>query len=232
MSWHEGRLAAFDIETTGVDYEEARIVTACVAMVGGGEPTEATTWLLNPGVEIPDGAAEVHGVTTERAQAEGTDPAEGVREIVALLAAALQDGVPIVAFNARFDLTILDREARRYGIEPLDGLRVIDPFVLDKHLDRFRKGKRTLEVVCSHYRAELDGAHTADSDAVAAARVAWRMGQAPELAGMSLEELHRAQVEWAAEQARSLQDYFRRQGKSERVEPVWPVVPVPEAVAA
>jgi uncharacterized protein YprB with RNaseH-like and TPR domain len=31
MSWHTGRLAAFDIETTGVDPESDRIVTAAVA---------------------------------------------------------------------------------------------------------------------------------------------------------------------------------------------------------
>jgi DNA polymerase-3 subunit epsilon len=42
---------------------------------------------------------------------------------------------------------------------------------------------------------------------------------------MDLADLHREQVSWAAEQAASLEDYFRRQGRSEQVERVWPVIP-------
>jgi len=45
MSWHAGRLAAFDIETTGVNTESDRIVTAAVSVVGGG----LGAWVSNPG---------------------------------------------------------------------------------------------------------------------------------------------------------------------------------------
>lgn len=233
MNWHHGRLAAFDVESTGVDPQNDRIVTATVALVGGGRPTEETSWLADPGVEIPSGATAVHGITTERARSEGRPSIEVVEEITALLSGALGEGVPIVAFNARYDLTMLDRESRRHGVAPLidrigdsQRLIVVDPLIIDKQLDRFRKGKRTLEVVCAHYGVDLKDAHSADADAIAGARLAWRMGEKfPELA-VDLPELHRLQVGWAAEQAASLEKYFRSQGKNESIERAWPVVPL------
>lgn len=240
MSWHARRLAAFDIETTGVDPESDRIVTAAVALVGDGRPTESFAWLVDPGVEIPAGATAVHGITTAHARAEGEDPAAAVEAITTLLAAQLRAGVPVIAFNARFDLTTLDREARRHGVRPLvdrvggpQGLLVVDPFVLDKQYDRYRRGKRTLGAVCEHYRIPLVDAHAADADALAAARVAYRLAtRLPELRATELRSLHAQQVGWAAEQAASLEEYFREQGRAERIERAWPVVPEALPVAA
>jgi len=239
MGWHEGRLAAFDVETTGVHPASDRIVTAAVSLVGGGLETVSRGWLIDPGVEIPAGATNVHGITTEQARAEGRPPAEAVEEIVTLLAAQILGGVPVIAFNARFDLTMLDRESRRHDIVPLvdrvggeDGMLVVDPHVLDKQFDRFRKGKRTLTAVCAHYRVPLtaEDAHAANVDALAAARVAWRLGQAsPELGALELRQLHGHQVAWAAEQAASFQEYLRSNGSVERIEGAWPIVPEPIA---
>jgi len=234
MSWHTRRLAAFDLETTGIDSESDRIVTAAVSVVGDGLPSVFHAWLLDPGIPIPPGAAAVHGITTERARAEGRQPPAAVEQIVATLAEQLLQGVPVVAFNARFDLTCLDREARRHDIEPLVDrvggearMLVVDPYVLDKQVDRFRKGKRTLGAVCAHYNVPLDEAHASHADALAAARVAWRLGQAfTELSALDLPTLHRQQVGWAAEQAASFEDYLRRNGRDERIEPAWPIVPL------
>jgi DNA polymerase III subunit epsilon len=233
MSWHRGPLAAFDIETTGVDLESDRIVTAAVSLVGGGLAAEHRSWLLDPGIEIPAEATSVHGITTERAQAEGRSPEEAIEEITAALADRLREGVPVIAFNARFDLTILDREARRHGLRPLldrvggpEGMLVIDPYVLDKRFDRFRRGKRTLGAICGHYRVPFEEVHAANTDALGAARLAFRLGDTlPELSGIDLPALHREQVSWAAEQAASLEEYFRGRGRDEHVEGAWPIVP-------
>jgi DNA polymerase-3 subunit epsilon len=238
MSWHIGGLVAFDLETTGIDSESDRIVTAAVSVVGVRRAGEHHAWLADPGIEIPAGAAAVHGITTERARAEGRQSCEVVDEIVAVLAEQLGAGMPVVAFNARFDLTCLDREARRHGITPLidrvggpAGMLVVDPFVLDKQFDRYRRGKRTLGAVCEHYDVPLDEAHAANADALAAARVAWRMGEAfAELRSTELRMLHQLQIGWAAEQAASLEEWFRSNGREERVERVWPVVPLPDSL--
>jgi DNA polymerase-3 subunit epsilon len=240
VSWHTRRLAAFDLETTGIDVEHDRVVTAAVSVVGAGLPTDSRAWLVDPRVEIPAGASAVHGITTAQARAEGVAPAGAIEEITAALAAQQLAGVPIVAFNARFDLTMLDREARRHGVVPLvdriggpERLCVIDPFVIDKQVDRYRRGRRTLTAVCEHHRVPLHDAHDANADALAAARVAWRMATTMiDIGGCELVELHRLQVAWAAEQATSLQEYFAAQGRPERVEGHWPCVPVAVLAAA
>lgn len=233
MNWFDGRLAAFDIETTGTDTENDRIVTAAVSIVGGGEDPVSRSWLVNPGVTIPAEATAVHEITNEMVLREGAPAAEAVGEITSILAGALAEAIPVVAFNARFDLTILDREARRHGIEPLtdqvggsDGLLVVDPYVLDKQVNRFRKGRRNLAILCEDFKVPLTDAHSADADALAAARLAWRMGRNyPELGEMEIFDLHDAQIGWAFEQAESLQRYFTEQGRPEKVEGAWPMVP-------
>ncbi|MEV8396329.1 3'-5' exonuclease [Streptomyces niveus] len=227
MSWHLSRMAGFDIESTGPDPLTARIVTACIVQCGGGQPVDSATWLSDvDGQPIPDEAAAIHGVTTERAQKEGAPLREVVGELLAGLTQVIASGVPVVAMNARYDLTLLDREAERYGFDPLPSGPVIDPFVIDKHADKYRKGSRKLTALCEHYAVPLGDAHQADADAIAACRVAWRQGTMhPPLAAMGLEQLHRAQVEWAAEQAASLQEYFRKKDPSAVVEGAWPLIP-------
>ncbi|MBL1100100.1 exonuclease domain-containing protein [Streptomyces coffeae] len=232
MSWHLGRLCGYDLETTGPDPETARIVTACVVQVGGNHPAQTANWLSDvDGEEIPAEAAHIHGITTERARAEGTDLREVVETLLAALSQVVLSCVPVVAMNARYDVTVLDREARRYGMTPLTervggDLRVVDPYVIDKQVARYRKGRRTLTHLCQHYQVRLDGAHSADADAIAACRVAWRQGtQYERLAAMTLDELHTAQIGWAAEQAASLQEHLRKSDPEAYCAPEWPLIP-------
>lgn len=246
--WWQGRLTGFDLETTGVDPEEARIVTAALAIVGGGEESVQRAWLADPGVEIPDQAAEIHGVTTARARAEGQAAAEVVREVRDRLAVASLERRPVVIFNARYDLTVLDRECRRHHLRAVPDLLVIDPLVIDKHLDKYRRGSRKLEAVCVARDADLDGAHEAYADALAACRLAYRIGQRGEIVRRvfnaqtgyerkvlceqwesvrnDLQLLHDAQVKWAYEQAVGLAQHFRSKGDpaADTVRTEWPVV--------
>ncbi|MFC0682437.1 3'-5' exonuclease [Lysobacter korlensis] len=210
--WYE-ELAVFDLETTGVDVESCRIVSAHVGILdAAGELKEQWDWLADPGVEIPDGAAAVHGITTERARAEGRPAAEVVGEIVATLDAILFSGMPLVVYNAPYDLTLLDREALRHGVLPVhDPSPVIDPLVIDKALDKYRRGKRTLTVASEVYGVELTDAHTAGADAVAAGRVAQAIARAYEgTLAVNVHELHALQIGWSSAQAASFEEYMRR----------------------
>lgn len=210
--WYE-TLGVFDLETTGIDPEVSRVVSAHVGVIDGtGESIERRSWLADPGIEIPLQASAVHGITTERARAEGRPAAEVIAEIITELKLIVARGIPLTIFNAPYDLTILDREARRHGIEPLPTpAPTIDPLILDKAVDRWRKGKRTLEAAALVYGVILDEAHDATADAVAAGRVAQAIGRRYEAELFeSAHELHRAQITWAAEQAASFQAYMRR----------------------
>ena len=227
MTWHLGRMAGFDLETTGPDPLTARIVTACIVQVGAQQPTATANWLTDvDGEEIPEGAAAVHGISTEKAHAEGVDLRLAVDEILSALRQVSLAGIPVVAMNARYDLTLLDREAQRYGMTPLPAGPVIDPHVIDKEVDRYRSGKRTLTHLCQHYGVRLDAAHSADADAVAACRIAWKQANRyPQLAAMTLDDLHTAQVGWAAQQAAGLQEHFRKKDPAAVVEGAWPLIP-------
>ncbi|WP_353809941.1 3'-5' exonuclease [Agromyces sp. SYSU T00194] len=209
------RLAVFDLETTGVDPETCRIVTAHLGVLDGdGHVVGAHDWLLDPGVDIPEEASAIHGVTTARARAEGMRAHEGVAQLIDAIAHLLAQGVPLVAYNAAYDLTVLDREAKRYAVPPLHAPSpVIDPYVIDKALDRYRRGKRTLSVTAAHYGVDLDAAHEACADAVAAGRVALALADAfPELHALDVDELHARQVGWARDQAAGYQAWRRANG--------------------
>ena len=223
VPWHRSVFYAFDTETTGVDVWNDRIVTATIARIDGPN-VETLTWLINPGIDIPQAATDVHGITTQHAQENGQDPTDAITEIVAHITHAGTAGIPVVAFNASFDFTILQAEAERHGHGELPIPHVIDPHVIDKHIDPYRKGKRTLAATCAHYGVRQTDAHDATGDALAAARLAWALAeQHPDTVQIDLYDLHDHQTRWRAEQAESLARYLVRQGKPDDVARDWPI---------
>ncbi|GAA1633448.1 exonuclease domain-containing protein [Georgenia ruanii] len=200
-SWSAGPFLGFDTETTGVDVTTDRIVTAALVH-RDAYATTVRTWIIDPGVEIPAPATAIHGITTERARAAGSPPAQALEEIAALVVEAQLEGVPVVAFNAAFDLAILDHELARHGLAPL-GARlggecapVLDPLVLDRALDRERRGARKLVDLCALYGvAERGHLHTAEVDVVATLDLLAQMAaRYPDLAAAPLTEVHAWQV--------------------------------------
>lgn len=240
MSWIEGPLLGFDTETTGVNPLRDRIVTA--ALIGrSGPDRHERTWLIDPGVPIPTQAAEIHGITTEHAQAHGMDPQRALTELSNELAAAFTHQVPVVAYNAAFDLTIIEAELRRHGLatiaerigRPLGP--VLDPLVLDRALDRFRKGKRKLVDLCGHYGVEESGdLHSADVDVEATLDVLRAQTQThPEMLDQTLAELHRWQSAKHREWATGFNEWRRSKGlDGPGASLEWPMQAAEEAVTA
>lgn len=195
------RIAVFDTETTGLDLKTSRIVTASVVELDldGAVVVDRDEWFANPEIEIPKVASEVHGITTEMAVANGRNYKEVISEILITLRDCFDRGVPVVAYNAPYDFTILMNQALAVGLDPISQPSpVIDPLVVDKTFDRYRSGKRKLEIVAKHYSVPLDEAHNSKADAVAAGRVALAILKAnadklPETAA----EFHDLQIEWA-----------------------------------
>lgn len=220
-------VAVFDTETTGIAPETTRIVSAHVSVINpDGNVEGARDWLINCGIDIPAEATAVHGITTEHMRAHGVDAADGVFEILQVLQSYFDAGIPVVAYNAAYDFTILDREAKRYGHDPLEGPKpIVDPMIIDRQVDRYRKGKRTLEAATEVYGVTLDGAHNAAADAIAAGHVAKAIAKKyAEQLNYSAAELHDLQIQWAAEQADSYAQWRRSQGmKVFTGDGVWPV---------
>jgi DNA polymerase-3 subunit epsilon len=253
VTWAFGPLAPFDTESTGKNPEIARLVSATVAHVVPGVETQIAEHLVAVEEEIPAAAIEVHGITTEHAQANGKPLAEVAEAVASHLTDLMVAGTPIVGMNLSYDVTLLQRELFRCGLPSLEdrGLRqiapLIDVFVIDKAIDRFRPGKRKLTNLCEFYGVRLDGAHDATFDALGAARVAYKMCQRAMLAienpqavaglyadrprqqqhivrafqalgRMSIEQLHAQQATWYRDQATGLRDWFFKEGNRLQME--------------
>ncbi|MFG3228160.1 exonuclease domain-containing protein [Kitasatospora sp. NPDC048194] len=230
--WYLRDWFAVDLETTGLDVDTDRIVTAATARCVRGVPVETRTWLADAGrQDIPMEATKVHGVATRHAHRYGQPVETVARAVAAAVVEAANDGLPVVVANAPYDLTLISRELWRAnvwrGIKPKSDLLILDPLLLDWALDKTREGRRRLNDLCHHYEVEHDRPHQADADAAAAAAVAYRIVcHYPQLQAMSLAEVHAAQVGWAVERAAARQAYKRRTGDpSAVVGGHWPLIP-------
>ena len=206
-------LGVFDLETTGIDTDIARIVTAHVGLIDEhGAIVERKEWIIDPGEPIPAGATAVHGIDDARVRRFGRSPAEVVPEILDAIRSVAARGFPLAIYNAPYDLTLLAREAARLGLEQLDGSQlIVDALVLDRALDKYRKGKRTLELNAAFYGVPLESAHDAGCDAIAAGRVAQAIARRyPVELGVSMRRLHSMQIAWCRQQADDFQEYMRR----------------------
>ena len=226
LGWWARSITVLDTETTGVNTAQDRIVSLAVVRVapsGAVEPGSLAT-LVDPGVPIPADAAAIHGITTERARAEGARPADALRAAASLLARCRDEGAPLVIYNAPFDWPLLAAEARRHSVA-VPAVPLFDPLLVDRHCDRYRRGSRRLADVAAHYGVRLEAAHGAEADAVAAAGVVRALVSAfPEdLAHVSVADLQVRQAHWYAQWRDSLNEYWRRRGDPRRNTTDWPV---------
>ncbi|AZI59448.1 3'-5' exonuclease [Nakamurella antarctica] len=228
-----GTLVGFDTETTGIDTATARIVTAALVHLDpSGEQLPATrSWLLDPGVDIPAEASAIHGISTEHARTHGRPAALAIAEIIAGLRQCWAAGHPTVIFNASYDLSLLDSEARRHGLTPLTDLPewaeavIIDPLVIDRFVDRYRRGKRTLDAASAVYSVPTPDAHNATGDSIAAVAVARAIAHKyPLIRNAGAEALRSSQVEWQRNWAINFQSYLRSRGEADAViDSDWPL---------
>lgn len=225
------RLVGYDTETTGVNVhsDDTRIVTAAFVLKtpDGLKDIELE---MNPGIDIPTGASDVHGITTEKAQ--GFMPyLEGLTRMKQFLDWTLYEEIPIVAYNGAYDITLTRVEFERHGI-PLDwdSLILLDPLVMDRHLDPFRKGGRKLGRVAELYGYDLSNAHNATADVEATLHIIERMlpkfvnkieekfGTKPETAKDFME----IQTVLYMNQMTDLERYFRKSDPSKTINKSWP----------
>lgn len=155
----ERPLAVFDLETTGTDVKNDRIVEISVLKIFPDGSREQRTRRLNPTIPIPKEASDVHGITDADV---ATCPT--FREIAQGLLKFL-DGCDLCGFNIkRFDLRLLCNEFMRAGLAlPLDRRAIIDPLEIFHTFER-RDLSAAVRFYCGR---ELAGAHQAEADVLA-----------------------------------------------------------------
>lgn len=218
--YFKGPLLGLDIESTGVDAFEDRIVT--YSMVYSASPIAEPIikeWLINPGIEIQEGATAVHGISTEHAREFGLPAKDAILDIYNHLEPIVDQGIPVVIYNAAFDTTMSLAEFRRYQLlmkytpEQMFS-RVIDPLVIDKACDKYRKGSRKLTDTAALYGYDLTNAHNSTADVEATLHITRQLGKffKPE---MTIEMLQEFQKDAKMEQSTSYQKYLREKRDEE-----------------
>ena len=164
----ERGICIFDLETTGVDTQQDRIVqVGIVHNVDGSKSMTPYETLVNPGMPIPEGAAKVHGITDDMVEDARPFP-DVADEVLNYLAGkdAEGDKLPIACgYNAvGYDAPLLNAELARHGREErLNLWAILDPMIfVNWHHRGFRS--RKLEAVAAHYGYELLNAHSAIAD--------------------------------------------------------------------
>jgi DNA polymerase-3 subunit epsilon len=174
-SHHE--VFSFDVETTGLDTAEDRIVQiGAVRFRAGVRLGQRRSSLVNPGVPIPPDATAVHGISDEVVATAPSFAEVGPRFVAQLLFA--EDGSePILCgYNAPgFDVPMINAELLRHGIaHRIDPTRVLDPLVFVRWHHRDWRARK-LEFVAQQCGISLEGAHSAAADAEATGRVLWHL---------------------------------------------------------
>ena len=150
----------FDLETTGVNPRQDRIVEISVIKCHPDGMQETKSVRVNPGIPIPEAAKNVHGITDDDVVNE-----PGFAQYAKSFLSFLED-CDLAGFNViRFDLPLLQEEFKRVGLELDAGDRnVVDPMVIFHE-----KEPRDLSAAYRKYCGkDLEGAHASMSDAEAA----------------------------------------------------------------
>lgn len=214
----------FDVESGGIDVFKDRVVQFFGATADkNGNLIDTWEIFINPGVDIAQEAIDVHGFSNEFLKGNGKPPHVAFEEIRNLF---LQHRhLKIVAFNMNYDLSILDAEMKRHNTSVTFGkwfeenAKLIDGLVIDRHKDKYRKGKRNLETQAKHYGVEFDpnAAHNALYDTQVTAKVTVKI---LEKFGVPTT---REQAAWQEAWRSNFESYLRKSDPTATVERGWPL---------
>jgi DNA polymerase-3 subunit epsilon len=146
----------FDLETTGTDFVQDRVVQIAVLKLFTDLTEEVRTRLVNPGVSIPKGASEIHGIYDDDVKDKPR-----FAEIAKSLSEFFED-CDLAGYNSNnFDIPFLVEEFARCGIEfPSSEAKLIDVCTIFK-----KKEERTLSAAMKFYCDKShDDAHDAEAD--------------------------------------------------------------------
>ncbi len=149
----------FDLETTGINIAKDRIVEISILKVFPNGNKESKTWLVNPEMEIPKEASDIHGITNERVVTEPT-----FKELATQVSDMIK-GCDLAGFNSnRFDIPLLAEEMLRAEVD----FDMKNRVAIDVQVIFHKKEQRTLGAGYKFYcNKDLENAHSAEADTLA-----------------------------------------------------------------
>lgn len=209
-------LLGFDTETTGIAAGRDAIVSATLVLRDpqqGHDGDAEAEWIINPHMRMNPKASAVNGFTDEYLAEHGMEPTDAIDQIARAIAAAQDKNIPLLAYNAPFDVHMLEGDLHRWNLPQVNeradstaassGLLVVDPLVIDRAVSK-RRGKRTLTLTTEYYGVVPTGDfHNATADTVAAVDLIKPMSTLyPQVGHLTMGEL----MEWQREAYRSWQE--------------------------
>ncbi|MFW5886148.1 MAG: exonuclease domain-containing protein [Bacteroidota bacterium] len=146
----------FDIEATGPDIVNDRIVEISFLKIHANGKEESKTYRVNPKIKVSPQALAIHGIKNEDLKDEPT-----FAEIAKSLAKEFE-GCDLAGYSSnKFDIPILVEEFLRAGVDfDMKKRKWIDVQVIFHKMEQ-----RTLSAAYKFYCAkELDNAHSAEAD--------------------------------------------------------------------
>lgn len=155
----ERPLVFFDLETTGVQIATDRIVEISILKIYPNGNRESWTRLVNPEIEIPKEASDIHGITNEKVV---TEPK--FSELAPKISTMIE-GCDLAGFNSnRFDIPLLAEEMLRARVN----FDMQDRMAIDVQVIFHKKEQRNLSAGYEFYCGKtLDNAHSAEADTLA-----------------------------------------------------------------
>lgn len=156
----DAKILVFDVETTGLDTKEARVVEFGAAIREPGEVTRRRL-VINPGVPIPSEASRVHRITDDKVKDCPT-----FKEAWPRIEPYFEDRVACGYNAVGYDAPLVNAELHRHGFEfRIDPRAVLDVIIfVHYHLRHLRR--RNLSSMCERYGIKPVGgrAHSAAVD--------------------------------------------------------------------
>lgn len=149
-------LATFDLETTGVNVAQDRIVEISIIKLNPDGSEETLTELVNPEMPIPIEASSVHGITDETVADKPT-----IKELAPKIVEFIGDA-DLSGYNClKFDVPLLMEEFLRNGIDfSMKNRKVVDVQNIFHKMEQ-----RTLVAAYKFYcDGDLTDAHSAEAD--------------------------------------------------------------------
>jgi DNA polymerase-3 subunit epsilon len=146
----------FDLETTGINVTNDKIVEIAILKISPDGSEESFTQRYNPGIDIPVETSEIHGITNAMVK-DSPSFEEGADKIISFIGDA-----DLAGYNSnRFDIPMLLEELLKIGKE----FDMTTRKSIDVQTIFFKKEQRTLSAAYKFYCGEeLVNAHSAVAD--------------------------------------------------------------------
>jgi DNA polymerase III epsilon subunit-like protein len=122
----------WDLETTGLYPDKDRIVEFAALIVKNGRVAERKSFILNHGIDIPEEATRVHGITKQKCKKEGVKPKVALEWALWTLniypASVTHNGLC-------FDIPFLLAEAFRLGLLADEAYQEYEAYLYDTCID-------------------------------------------------------------------------------------------------